>query len=70
MELNIHKYNDFWMDNAIQNFYHLLKIYDVEKELNISLNDYCLNILCNKEVFKKIIVIVKIIDYITKFFVI
>lgn len=56
MELNIHKYNDFWMDNAIQNFYHLLKIYDVEKELNISLNDYCLNILCNKEVFKKIIV--------------
>lgn len=56
MELNIHKYNDFWMDNAIQNFYHLLKIYDVGKELNMSLNDYYLNIISDKEVFKKIIV--------------
>lgn len=56
MELKINRYNDSWMDNALENFYSLLNEYNYDFEIDLSLEKDFLKISCKKEVFKKILI--------------
>lgn len=56
MELKIGRYNDAWMDNALENFYSLLTTFDYNSEISKSLNKEYLQINCEKEVFKKVLI--------------
>lgn len=56
MELKIGRYNDSWMDNALENFYSLLNTFDYNSEIFKDLNEICLEITCEKEIFKKVLV--------------
>ena len=56
MELCINRYNDSWMDNAIENFYYLLNTFDYNSEISLILEGGLLKINCDKEVFKKVLI--------------
>ena len=56
MDLCVNRFNDYWMDNAIENFYCLLSTFDYNSDINISLNEKSLEISCDKEIFKKVLI--------------
>lgn len=44
------------MDNALENFYYLLKTFDYNSDINLSLGKDFLKIKCEKDVFKKVLI--------------
>lgn len=56
LNISIEKYNDYWMDNALENFYSLLKSFNHDNKINISLKNNSLNIECATDNFKEILI--------------
>ena len=56
LNISIEKYNDYWMDNALENFYSLLKSFKHDNKINISLKNNSLNIECATDNFKEILI--------------